>query len=218
MSKKLWFYLGFFVLLLGVFYLVLFWGTDLWRKKLPTLNDVKEFEFVNQDGDTITNQNVAGKVHVVEFFFTTCKGICPRMNTNLAAIAEEFSNDDDFMILSHTVDPDKDTVGRMKYYADSLKINSKHWLLLTGTKEKLYEAARKSYLLDDQNNETAAIAEQFIHTQLFALVDKSGKVRGIYDGLNKKEIEKLRNDIQLLLKERYSGPRFVNGVFQNNPS
>ena len=218
MSKKTWFYLGFFVLLLGVFYLVLFWGTDLWRKKLPTLSEVKEFSFVNQLGDTVTNREVAGKVQVVEFFFTTCTGICPRMNTNMATIASDFANEDDFMILSHTVDPDKDSVGRLKLYADSLKINARRWMLLTGTKEKLYQAARKSYLLDDQNNNKEAIEDQFIHTQLFALVDRSGKVRGIYDGLNKKELAKLDEDIRLVLRESYDGPRFVNGIFQNSPN
>lgn len=218
MSKKLAFYLVFFVLLLGVFYLVLFWGTDLWRKKLPTVSNVKEFVFLNQNGDTVTNRTVTGKVHVVEFFFTTCTGICPKMNTNMAVIASDFANEDDFMILSHTVDPDKDSVARLKQYADSMKIDGNRWMLLTGTKEKLYEAARKSYLLDDQNNDKEAIQDQFIHTQLFALVDKAGKVRGIYDGLNKKELTKLDEDIRLVLKERYDGPRFVNGIFQNNPN
>lgn len=217
MRKKLFVYLGFFVLLLGAFYLVLFWGNDEWRRKLPLLSDVKEFAFVNQNGDTVTNQTVAGKVHVVEFFFTTCKGICPRMNNNMAKIIEAFKVEENFMILSFTVDPDKDSVNRMKFYADSLKIDASKWMLLTGTKEKLYEAARKSYLLDDQNNNKEKIEEQFIHTQLFALVDKSGGVRGIYDGLNKKELLKLDKDIRLLLKERYSGPRFVNGIFQNTP-
>lgn len=218
MSKKIWFLLGFFLLLLATFYLVLFWGTDEWRRKLPLMNDVKDFAFVNQMGDTVTNQTFDGKVHVVEFFFTTCKGICPKMNTNMLKLAAEFKEDPDFMILSHTVDPDKDSVGRLRVYADSLKIDPKRWMLVTGTKEKLYEAARKSYLLDDQNNETAAIADQFIHTQLFALVDKNGGVRGIYDGLNKQELVKLRKDIRLLLKESYKGPRFVNGIFSNNPN
>lgn len=218
MNRKIWFYAGFFILLLLVFYFVLFWGTDLWRKKLPVLNSVKDFAFVNQDGDTINNYKVAGKIQVVEFFFTTCKGICPKMNTNMLKLADEFKEQEDFLILSHTVDPEKDSVGRLKYYADSLKINSKQWWLLTGTKEKLYEAARKSYLLDDQNDETAAIEDQFIHTQLFALVDRNGNVRGIYDGLNKDELIKLRKDVQLIYKESYSGPRFVNGIFQNNPN
>ncbi len=218
MSKKLFVYLGFFLLLLGVFYLAIFWGTDLWRKKLPTMNEVKDFAFVNQLGDTITNQQVAGKVQVVEFFFTTCTGICPKMNTNMAVIAKNFADEEDFIILSHTVDPDKDSVARLKHYADSMKIDPTKWMLLTGTKEKLYEAARKSYLLDDQKNGLDPIADQFIHTQLFALVDKSGKLRGIYDGLDKKELVKLNDDINLVLKERYNGPRFVNGIFQNNPN
>ena len=91
-------------------------------------------------------------------------------------------------------------------------------MFLTGTKEKLYEAARKSYLLDDQNNTTAPIEEQFVHTQLFALVDRAGRVRGIYDGLSKKELAKLDTDIRLILSESYDGPRFVNGIFQNNPN
>ncbi len=217
MSKKGWFYLVFFVSLLGIFYLVLFWGTDLWKKKLPVMSEVKEFSFLNQNGDTVTNHNITGKVVVVEFFFTTCKGICPKMNTNMAVIASDFANEDDFMILSHTVDPDKDSVGRLKVYADSFKIDGSRWMLLTGTKAKLYEAARKSYLLDDQNNSTDPIEDQFVHTQLFALVDRAGRVRGIYDGLNKKELAKLDDDIRLILKERYDGPRFVNGIFQNNP-
>lgn len=218
MSKKTWIYIGFFALLLTVFYLVLFVGTDLWRKKLPVLSEVKEFAFINQLGDTVTNREVSGKVQVVEFFFTTCTGICPKMNMSMAKIAGDFKDEEDVIIVSHTVDPDKDSVGRMKHYADSLKIDGKKWILLTGTKEKLYDAARKSYLLDDQNNNKTAIEEQFIHTQLFALVDKNGRVRGIYDGLNKEELVKLDDDIRLLLKERYDGPRFANGIFQNNPN
>lgn len=218
MSKKLWFYFGFFLLLTGAFFLAIFWGTDLWRKKLPTMNEVKDFAFVNQLGDTITNSNVAGKVQVVEFFFTSCTGICPKMNTNMAVIANDFAAEEDFVMLSHTVDPETDSVARLKHYADSMKIDPTKWMLLTGTKEKLYEAARKSYLLDDQKNGLDPIADQFIHTQLFALVDRAGKLRGIYDGLDKKELVKLNKDIRLVLKERYDGPRFVNGIFQNNPN
>jgi protein SCO1/2 len=216
--KRIRLYLLFFVALLGMFYLAIFWGNDSWRKKLPVLNEVKPFSFVNQNGDTISNNHLAGKVQVVEFFFTTCKGICPKMNNALAKVAEQLREEEDFIILSHTVDPDTDSVGRLKYFADSLKLDVKKWVLLTGTKAALYEAARKSYLLDDQHDESAAIAEQFIHTQLFALVDRSGRVRGIYDGLDKKELVKLEKDIALVLKEGYNGPRFVNGIFQNNPN
>jgi protein SCO1/2 len=217
MTKKIRLYLLFFIGLLGVFYLAIFWGNDAWRKKLPVLSDVKPFAFINQNGDTITNQHLAGKVQVVEFFFTTCKGICPKMNHALEKIADQFK-DENFIIVSHTVDPDTDSVGRLKYFADSLKIDAKKWMLLTGEKSVLYEAARKSYLLDDQHDASAAIADQFIHTQLFALVDRSGRVRGVYDGLEKKELEKLEKDVRLILNEPYSGPRFVNGIFQNNPN
>jgi len=133
-------------------------------------------------------------------------------------LAKEFISEEDLIFLSHTVDPETDSVARLKYFGDSLKINPTRWLLLTGSKEKLYEAARKSYLLDNQQDETAAIEEQFIHTQLFALVDKEGFVRGIYDGLDVKELKKLSADIPLVLNEAYSGPRFVNGIFQNNPN
>ena len=218
MRRKIVLYLGFFLLLLGGFYLAIFWGTDSWKKKLPTLTNVKPFEFVNQKGDTITERQMAGKVQVVEFFFTTCKGICPKMNNALIEIYRNRADEEDFIILSHTVDPETDSVGRLRFFGDSLQLNPARWILLTGTKEKLYEAARKSYLLDDQHDETAAIADQFIHTQLFALVDRAGGVRGIYDGLDKKELKKLSEHIDLVLNERYSGPRFVNGIFQNNPN
>lgn len=218
MRKKITRYLIFFILLLGFFYLAIFWGTDQWKKKLPVINQVKPFSFVNQLGDTIMNNRVAGKVQVVEFFFTTCKGICPKMNNALLGISQKFKDEEDFIILSHTVDPDTDSVGRLKYFADSLKLDPQKWILLTGSKATLYEAARKSYLLDDQHDESAAIADQFIHTQLFALVDRSGRVRGIYDGLEKKELAKLEKDIRLILNEGYDGPRFVNGIFQNNPN
>jgi len=218
MSKKLIIYIIFFLLLLSGFYIGLYGNNDMWRKKLPKINAVKPFVFVNQLGDTITNRQVAGKVQVVEFFFTTCKGICPKMNASMENIAKEFVSEEDLIFLSHTVDPETDSVGRLKYFADSLKLNAARWWLLTGTKEKLYEAARKSYLLDNQQDETAAIEDQFIHTQLFALVDKEGYVRGIYDGLDKKELKKLSEDIPRILKESYSGPRFVNGIFQNNPN
>ncbi len=216
MNKK-WFYAIFAVVLLGGFYLGLFWGNDLWKKKLPVLNDVKPFAFVSQSGDTVTNRDVEGKVQVVEYFFTTCKGICPKMNNNMKVIAARYADESNFVILSHTVDPDTDSVAKLKTYADSLGAKPSQWIFLTGTKEKLYESARESYLLDDQNNNKGKIEEQFIHTQLFALVDKNGRVRGVYDGLQKEELARLNDHIDLLLKESYSGPRFVNGIFQNNP-
>ena len=219
MRKKLIFYIGFPVVFLGVFYIALFGGTDQWKVKLPVLNDVKAFRFADQSGDTVTEHSLEGKVCVVSFFFTTCRGICPRMEDNLKTqVYDSFKTDSDFMVISHTVDPERDSVARLKHYADSLGVDPRHWLFLTGTKKSLYEAARASYLLDNQNDNKVKIEEQFIHTQLVALVDKNGRVRGIYDGLNQAELGKLRKDIADLLKEAPSGSHFVNGMFGNSPS
>ncbi|MCM5529735.1 SCO family protein [Parasegetibacter sp. NRK P23] len=201
MGKKLMIYLGIFVVLVGGFFFFIYGDNDLWKTKLPVLNYTKEFSFTDQYGKRITDQDVKGKVYVAEYFFTTCPGICPRMNNNLKGVYEKYKNKDGFAILSHTVDPEKDTVGRMKHYADSLGVNTPNWLFLTGPKDSLYNVARASYLLDDPANAQQAIDEQFIHTQFFALVDKGGRVRGIYDGLKTEEIAKLEKDISDLLKE-----------------
>ena len=120
----------------------------------------------------------------------------------------------DFCILSHTVDPETDTAGRMKRYADSIGVSTGNWLFLTGKKDSLYKAARMSYLLDDPKNGDDKIENQFIHTQFFALVDKSGRVRKIYDGLKKDELQELETDIPKLLNEKEGG-NFVNSLFNN---
>jgi protein SCO1/2 len=216
------FYIAGSVVFLALFYTFLFAGTDDYKVKLPILSDVKPFRFADQAGDTITEKSLLGKVCVVNFFFTTCRGICPRMNDNMKTdVFEPFKSQSDFVVVSHTVNPETDTVARMKRYADSLGVNDpKHWLFLTGTKMALYEAARSSYLLDDESHNKQKIDDQFIHTQLFALVDKDGRVRGIYDGLNQEELAKLQRDIRALLKEPpgASQSHFVNGMFNNNPS
>jgi protein SCO1 len=201
MSKKFWLYALFFGVLLIVFYAAAFWGTGFWKPQLPVLSQVRPFVFVNQQGDTVTEENTAKKIYAVEFFFTTCKGICPRMNKNMLRVYNEFKNEKDFLILSHTVDPETDSAAKLKRYADSMGVDTGKWWFLTGTKNDLYTAARQSYLLDDQNINKAKIEEQFLHTQLFALVDKEKKVRGIYDGLKEEELLQLMKDIRKLLSE-----------------
>jgi protein SCO1/2 len=136
----------------------------------------------------------------------------------MKVIAETFKNEPDFLILSHTCDPDRDTVARIKIYADSIKADTKKWIFLTGRKDSLYNIARSAYLLDDPKNNVEKIEDQFIHTQFFALVDKDGKVRGqVYDGLKAEELEKLKIDIRKLLKEKAGTGNFVNSIFNNNP-
>jgi protein SCO1/2 len=217
MSKKLIGYLVFFAVLVAAFYYFLFQGTDNWKVKLPQLSYVKPFMFRNQDGVPFTEKDMLGKVSVVEYFFTTCKGICPKMHVGMKGVYDAYKDNPDFMIVAHTCDPEIDSVPRLKFYADSMKIDTKKWVLLTGRKDSLYQMARNSYLLDDPKNNFEKIEDQFIHTQFFALVDKSGKVRAqIYDGLKADELEKLKKDIGILLKEKASG-NFVNGIFTNNP-
>ena len=133
-------------------------------------------------------------------------------------IYDEFQAEPDFLILSHTCDPETDSVPKLKKYSDSMQVNSRKWVMVTGRKDSLYQMARAAYLLDDPKNSVQKIEDQFIHTQFFALVDKDGKVRSqIYDGLKKDEIEKLKKDIRELLQERSANSNFVNGIFNNNP-
>lgn len=218
MSKKLIGYLLFFVALLLVFYVFLFKGTDKWKTKLQVISYVKPFHFTTQDGQIFSDRDMLGKVCVVEYFFTTCKGICPKMNTNMKTIYAAFKDEPNFMIVSHTCNPETDSAPRLKVYADSLKVDTRKWVFLTGRKDSLYQIARSAYLLDDPKNSVDKIEDQFIHTQFFALVDKDGKVRGqVYDGLKQKELDKLKEDIKKLLAEKAGTGNFVNGIFNNNP-
>jgi protein SCO1/2 len=218
MKRKTIIYIVFFVVLFAGFY----YGLKLTVPgfgdvKLPVLSYVQPFSFTNQDNRAITEKDVAGKVYVAEYFFTTCRGICPKMNTNMKKLYERFKNEKNFLILSHTVDPETDTVARMKRYADSIGTSTGNWWFLTGKKDSLYRTARISYLLDDPKNANDKIEDQFIHTQFFALVDKSGRVRKIYDGLKQNELDELEKDIPRLLGEK-TGSSFVNSLFNNNPN
>lgn len=215
MSKKALILTGFFIVLVIGFYVTLTRVIPGYGdKKFQVLNHVKPFSFTNSNGETFTQDDVIGKVYVAEYFFTTCESICPIMNTNMKEIYEMYKDDSNFMILSHTCDPEKDTVERLRFYADSLKVDTRKWVFLTGRKDSLYNTARNSYLLDDPKNNSENLEEQFLHTQFFALVDKNGQVRRkIYDGLEKDEVEQLKKDISVLLKEPAVQARFVNNPF-----
>ncbi|HTL08327.1 MAG TPA: SCO family protein [Chitinophagaceae bacterium] len=217
MKKKTIIYLSFFVLLFVGFYVGLkLTIPGFGDVQLPVLSYVKPFSFTDQHNQTISEKDLAGKVYVAEYFFTTCKGICPKMNSNMKKLYEDFKTEKDFYILSHTVDPETDNVERMKRYADSLGAGNGNWYFLTGRKDSLYSAARISYLLDDPKNNNDKIEDQFIHTQFFALVDKNGRVRKVYDGLKQDELQELEKDIPKLLNEKPGGS-FVNNLF-NSPT
>lgn len=244
MGRKLLWYGVFFVLLLSGFYFFVFKDEDLSRSPLAVINaNVDSFSFVNQDGKRVTEKDVDGKVYVAEYFFTTCKGICPKMNANMRRVFDAYKGEENFMILSHSCMPETDSVPLLKAY-EAKMINGKliknvdgsykieydapasgpqplanpNWNFLTGDKTALYKMARQGYMIDNNKPDSLQnIADQFIHTQFFALVDKQRRVRGIYDGLKEDEIEKLLGDIKGLLKEKIDHKRFMNG-FSNNPN
>ena len=222
MKKKLLLFVVFFVVLLTVFYFFLFSGTDYYKSKLPILNYVQDFTFTGQNGNIVDQHNVEGKVYVTEYFFTTCKGICPKMNKNMKVVYDKFKNDSDFAIVSHTSMPETDSVPLMKSYEE--KMIGKNpgypakWYFVTGSKDSLYKMARVSYLLDNDKNNSINIKDHFIHTQFFALVDKQMRVRGIYDGLKPDEINQLETDITKLLKETTEKDPSNHSPFNNNPS
>ena len=176
----------------------------------PSVQDVNKdhsiasFSFQNQLGNTITKADVTGKIFVVDFFFTTCAGICPKMSTQLQRVQQEFLDDDNFLILSHTVNPSIDTVETMYKYAKRFEADSSKWWFLTGSKKELYTMARKSYLIvpDEADPKFDHGGESdFLHTENFALIDPDGRIRGFYDGTNPNEINELFRDVYDLKRE-----------------
>jgi protein SCO1/2 len=201
MRKKVVIYLGFFGVLLAIFYGILMYTTDFAKVKLPVLNTVQNFSFLKQDSTLVSQKEVKGRIYVAEYFFTTCKGICPKMNKNMKAIYEQYKSDPNFLIISHTVNPETDSLPVLNHYADSLGASASNWWFVTGSKADLYRAARESYMLDDPKNSSKNIDEQFLHTQFFTLVDRQGRVRGVYDGIKKEEVAQLMLDIKELTIE-----------------
>lgn len=203
MNRKTIFYIIFFaVLVFGFYFTMSQLIPGFGKSKLEPIGRLMPFEFTNQEGKKVTQMDVANKVFVAEYFFTTCKNICPVMNTNMKKVYEKFKDEKDFLILSHTSFPEEDSVPVLKRYADSLGADPAKWIFLTGTKDSLYKQARYSYKIDDPNNNLTDIKQDFIHSQFFALVDKDGAVRNIYDGLKPSEVEKMMIEIEALLKEK----------------
>ena len=170
-------------------------------QKIPAIGTVQPFAFINQDGNHFTEKDVKGKVLAVNFFFTTCNSICPKMSNNLKPIYDKFSTAEDFVIVSHTSDPGTDSPAVLKRYADSLGVDTRKWVFLTGRKDSLYSTARHSYKLDDPANFVQNIDDDFLHTQFIALVNKNGEVVKIFDGIKTSEMKEMEGDIKKLLNQ-----------------
>ena len=167
-------------------------------------HSVGNFSFLNQEGKLVTQKDMEGKVFVVEYFFTTCGTICPKMNQQMQRVQDAYKIQNNFRILSFTVNPEVDSVEQMKRYAEQHGADSKQWFFLTGTREKLYDLARKSFfvLKPAEAENQGDVGSDFIHTNNFVLVDKEMRIRGYYDGTNAKEVDELIEDIELLRKEK----------------
>jgi len=165
--------------------------------KIDTLyHTIPNFSLTNQYGKVVTNEAVKGKVYVADYFFTTCQSICPIMSKQLDRV---YKARPEVMILSHTVDPETDSSEQLLKYSAKFKADGGRWIFLTGKKPELYELARKGYLLDAREGDGGA--EDFIHTQNFALIDKLGRIRGYYDGTDSTAVDELIKDIGFLLIE-----------------
>lgn len=182
------------------------------EKKLPFLgpkeigkqgdtlyHKIPDFKFLNQDSLWISQKDMAGKIYVADFFFTTCPTICPKMKTQLLRIYDKFAEDDRVRILSHTIDPEYDGARVLNEYAKKLNITSPRWNLVTGKKADIYRLGEKSYMVTAQedSNEVGG----FVHSGAFILVDQNRHVRGIYDGTKEEDVNHLIEDMTLLLKE-----------------
>jgi protein SCO1/2 len=157
---------------------------------------VSDFELINQNGETVTQEDYKDKIYVADFFFTRCMTICPVMTNNIGKLQEVFKNDDDIMFLSHSVTPVIDSVSVLKEYAVNKGVIAGKWNITTGSKKHIYELARKSYfaVLDEGDGGL----QDFIHTENFILVDKKKQIRGFYDGTDNEDIQRLITDIKIL--------------------
>ncbi|PWL39626.1 SCO family protein [Flagellimonas aquimarina] len=164
-----------------------------YKRKYHTISD---FELINQNGKKITQQDYEDKIYVADFFFTTCPTICPIMTKNMAEIQSSILDDQDVLLLSHSVTPVIDSVPQLKKYALEKGVIDSKWNLVTGDKKQIYQLARKSYLAVKNDGDGGPY--DMIHTENFILVDKERRIRGFYDGTNKEEIQKLLTDLEIL--------------------
>ena len=160
---------------------------------------IASFSFLNQEGKTITNKDVEGKVYVADFFFTSCPTICPIMKKEMLRVYDSYKNRPDFQILSHTIDPSHDTVELLKDYADRLGVeDASTWHFLTGNQEKIFEIGQTSYLSTAMEDKNAPGG--LLHSGAFVLIDQEGHIRGVYDGTKEDQVDKLLADIPKLLE------------------
>ncbi len=164
-------------------------------------HQIASFNLTNQI-DQVVNQNTTkNKIYIANFFFASCQSICPMMSNQLQEVQKAFLADDSVLILSHSVNPLHDTVAVLSNYGDTYGAKTNKWHLLTGNKKQIYDLAKTSYLVNAFEDDGSP--EGFLHSELFLLIDKKARIRGMYDGTNTAEVKKLIEDVKLLKQETY---------------
>ena len=176
-----------------------FLGNTIYEENDTIYHTIQDFQLVDQDSSIVTNETFADKVYVADFFFTSCPTICPQMKAQMLRVYEKFENNDQVGILSHTIDPEYDTVALLKDYADRLGVRSDKWKFVTGDQDYIYDLAEESYI--SLANEDGDAPGGFVHSGAFLLVDKDRRIRGFYDGTVPEQVDVLLYDIEKLLKE-----------------
>ncbi len=172
---------------------------DSTKQHIKKYHTIGDFALLNQNGETVTQKDYENKIYIADFFFTTCPTICPIMTDNMIKLQEILKDQDDVLLLSHTVTPEIDSVSVLKAYAEKKGVNDTKWNMVTGDKEQIYDLARKSYLV--AKYEPFDGEYDMIHTENFVLVDTKRRIRGFYDGTNWDEMEMLLKDLEILKQE-----------------
>lgn len=175
------------------------YGNRDFNGKDTVFHTIAPFSFVDQDSATITNDTFKDKIYVADFFFTSCRTICPKMKTQMKRVYDATEKDPDVKLLSHTIDPEYDTVGLLHNYANMLGVSSDRWHFVTGVRDSIYKIAQTSYL--STANKDVSEPDGFIHSGAFLLIDKHKRIRGKYDGTREADVDRLLKDIEKLRKE-----------------
>jgi protein SCO1/2 len=165
-----------------------------------SIHTIPNFQFVNQDGNQVTEKTFSGKIYVTDFFFTSCPGICKRLTTNLLLVQAVFKNDEQVLLLSHSVTPETDDTAKLQQYARAFGVIKNKWHLVTGKRDEIYGIARNAYYADEDMG-MKKNSNDFLHTENMLLIDKHRRIRGVYKGTSVKDVNDLIADIKILEAE-----------------
>lgn len=200
-----------FRLLAFSFWLLAFGSCTLNENRLPIFGErsvkgtdtvyhvIAPFRFMDQDSAAVTNETFRDKIYVADFFFTSCRTICPIMKTQMLRVYKATADMNDVLLLSHTIDPEYDTVALLHDFASRLGVTSNRWHFVTGAKDSIYKIAQTSYFATAMEDRTEP--DGFIHSGAFLLIDKKGRIRGKYDGTKEDDVNRMITDIKKLRRE-----------------